>query len=100
MGAPGRVLGAAAWRAAWMWCQGRPSGSRIVMMPAARSQGPAGQCDLVVDGAPPATDDAGAGVAEQSGHGHVTGVGQGGETADAFLAGAVGQPGQQLGAQS
>src|SRR6185437_9511365 len=61
---------------------------------------PAGQHDLVFDGAPPATDEAGTGAAEQRGHGHVTGVGQRGETADSFLAGAVGQRSQELGAQS
>jgi hypothetical protein len=40
----------------------------------------------------------GAGFPEQSGHGHVTRVGQGGEAADSFLAGTVGQLSQQLGA--
>ena len=42
----------------------------------------------------------GADVPKPSGHGLVLGVGQGGEAADSFLAGAVGQPGQQLGGQS
>ena len=60
----------------------------------------ADQRDLVFDGAPPAADQAGADVAEQSGHGRVSGVGQGGEAADSFLAGAVRQLSQQLGAQS
>jgi hypothetical protein len=39
-------------------------------------------------------------VPQQPGHGRVVGRDRGGEAADALLAGPVGQPGQQLGAQA